>query len=178
MTTLAVKGDKLIIKGVETKHYLLPLTHPMTDASHGVMTHFEVVLVRLQTDCGSAGHGYTYTIGCGGAAIRSLIEVDLKSVLLGADANCIEASGRLRELKYSGVDFNYQAAYFISVLLNKKENHNIDKLLANVIAKDTYKDDVDGDYLEYAQSKYLSKAREKISDIVRDNIPVNSWNID
>ena len=80
----------MIIEGVETKHYLLPLTHPMTDASHGVMTNFEVVLVRLQTDCGLVGHGYTYTIGCGGAAIRSLIETDLKSALLGADANCIE----------------------------------------------------------------------------------------
>ncbi len=81
----------MIIEGVETKHYLLPLTHPMTDASHGVMTDFEVVLVKLQTDCGLAGHGYTYTIGCGGAAIRSLIDRDLKSALLGADADCIEA---------------------------------------------------------------------------------------
>ncbi len=62
----------------------------MTDASHGVMTDFEVVLVKLQTECGLAGHGYTYTIGCGGSAIQSLIEGDLKCVLLGADANCIE----------------------------------------------------------------------------------------
>ena len=80
----------MIIEGVETKHYLLPLTHPMTDASHGVMTDFEVVLVKLQTDCGLAGHGYTYTIGCGGAAIRSLIDQDLKPALLGADADRIE----------------------------------------------------------------------------------------
>jgi len=62
----------------------------MTDASHGVMTHFEVVLVQLRSDCGLAGIGYTYTIGCGGAAIRSLIERDLGSILLGANANCIE----------------------------------------------------------------------------------------
>ncbi|MCY3916024.1 MAG: mandelate racemase/muconate lactonizing enzyme family protein [Chloroflexi bacterium] len=81
----------MIIESVETKHYLLPLTHPMTDASHGVMTHFEVVLVKLQSDCGLAGYGYTYTIGCGGSAIRSLIDKDLKHLLLGADANRIEA---------------------------------------------------------------------------------------
>ena len=62
----------------------------MTDASHGIMTHFEVVLVQLRSDCGLAGIGYTYTIGCGGAAIRSLIERDLGSILLGANANCIE----------------------------------------------------------------------------------------
>ncbi len=80
----------MIIKAVETKHYLLPLSHPMTDASHGVMTHFEVVLVKLETDSGLAGYGYTYTIGCGGAAIRSLIERDLKPLLLGAEANRIE----------------------------------------------------------------------------------------
>ena len=80
----------MIIDGVETKHYLLPLTHPMTDASHGVMTVFEVVLVKLQTECGLVGHGYTYTIGCGGSAIQSLIDEDLKFVLLGADANRTE----------------------------------------------------------------------------------------
>jgi L-alanine-DL-glutamate epimerase-like enolase superfamily enzyme len=62
----------------------------MTDASHGVMTHFEVVLVKLQTDCGLAGRGYTYTIGYGGSAIRSLIDEAMKSILLGADANRIE----------------------------------------------------------------------------------------
>ena len=80
----------MIIEELETKHFHLPLTHHMTDASHGVMTHFEIVLVTLKTDCGLSGYGYTYTIGCGGAAIRSLIEADLRSVLLGADANCIE----------------------------------------------------------------------------------------
>lgn len=90
-TTVAVEGDKLNIEGVETKHYLIPLTHPMTDASHGVMTHFEIVLVKLQSDCGLAGYGYTYTIGCGGSAIRSLIDKDLKPLLLNADANRIEA---------------------------------------------------------------------------------------
>ena len=85
-------GDDSIlrIEEVQTKRYFLPLTHPMTDASHGVMTHFEVVMVQLQTDSGQTGYGYTYTIGCGGAAIRSLIDNDLKSILLGADANCIE----------------------------------------------------------------------------------------
>ncbi len=97
-------GKNLIIKSVETKHYLLPLKHPMTDASHGVMTDFEVVLVALETECGAVGHGYTYTIGCGGAAIRSLIERDLKSTLVGADAALIEAiwEGMWARLHYIG----------------------------------------------------------------------------
>lgn len=84
-------GDSAVrIERIKTQHYVLPLTHPMTDASHGVMTHFEVIMVKLQTDSGQTGHGYTYTIGCGGAAIQSLIERDLNSILLGADANGIE----------------------------------------------------------------------------------------
>ncbi len=62
----------------------------MTDASHGVMTHFEVVLVKLETACGRHGYGYTYTIGVGGAAIHALIERDLKPLLLGKDAGRIE----------------------------------------------------------------------------------------
>lgn len=78
------------IEDIQTKRYHLPLTHPMTDASHGVMTQFEVIMIELQTDSGLAGHGYTYTIGCGGAAIRALIDTDLKPILLGADANRIE----------------------------------------------------------------------------------------
>jgi len=81
---------KTTIRCIDTRHYRLPLTHPMTDASHGVMTHFEVVLVRLATESGLEGCGYTYTIGVGGTAIRALIEVDLKPQLLGKDADRIE----------------------------------------------------------------------------------------
>ncbi len=80
----------MIIRCLETKHYLLPLSHPMTDATHGIHTNFEVVVVRLESDCGRAGYGYTYTIGRGGSAISALIEHDLKPLLLGADANRIE----------------------------------------------------------------------------------------
>ena len=74
------------ISGVETKHYLLPLHLPMTDASHGVMTQFEVVLAIVQTKSGQTGYGYTYTIGQGGAAIRSLIDRDLRPILI--DGGC------------------------------------------------------------------------------------------
>lgn len=81
----------MLIQCVDVKHYLLPLSHPMTDATHGVHTNFELVLVRIKSDCGLTGIGYTYTIGRGGAAIRSLIERDLTPMLLHADAQRIEA---------------------------------------------------------------------------------------
>ena len=80
----------MIISRVESKHFLLPLSHPMTDATHGKMTEFEVVVVRLESECGHVGCGYTYTIGRGGAAIRALIERDLSPLLVGAEADRIE----------------------------------------------------------------------------------------
>ena len=80
----------MIVKRVEARHFILPLNHPMTDATHGVMTQFEVILAELETECGRTGYGYTYTIGCGGTAIKALIERDLKPLLIGADACQIE----------------------------------------------------------------------------------------
>jgi L-alanine-DL-glutamate epimerase-like enolase superfamily enzyme len=80
----------MIIKGLETRHYRIPLRTAMTDAVHGEMTHFEVVMVRLETDQECEGWGYTYTIGHGGVALQSLIERELKPILIGADPRCIE----------------------------------------------------------------------------------------
>ena len=80
----------MIIKEVETVHYRLPLHSAMTDATHGEMTHFEVVMVKLRTDDGEGGVGYTYTIGQGGTAISSLIEQAIKPLLLRANPRRIE----------------------------------------------------------------------------------------
>ena len=80
----------MIITDVETKHFRLPLDHPMWDATHGEMTHFEVVMVIISTSENIQGIGYTYTIGHGGAAIRSLIELELKPIVLDSDPACIE----------------------------------------------------------------------------------------
>jgi len=80
----------MIIKNLETHHYRIPLRTTMTDSTHGEMTHFEVIMVNLETDDGTRGLGYAYTIGQGGAALRSLIDQVLTPILLGADARCIE----------------------------------------------------------------------------------------
>jgi len=80
----------MIITDLETKHYNIPLRTNMTDSTHGEMTHFEVIMVRLETDEGFDGLGYTYTIGLGGTAVRSLIDQVLKPLLLNADARRIE----------------------------------------------------------------------------------------
>lgn len=80
----------MIITGLETKHFRIPLKTNMTDSTHGEMTHFEVIMVRIETNEGIDGLGYTYTIGQGGTAIRSLIDQALKPLLLNANPRRIE----------------------------------------------------------------------------------------
>lgn len=87
----ASDGTLMIIRRVNSSHYRIPLVTPMTDATHGEMTHFEVVIVEIGTDGGGTGIGYTYTIGVGGHAIKTLIDEALTPVLIASDAREIES---------------------------------------------------------------------------------------
>ena len=78
------------VRDFETSHYRIPLAAPMFDATHGKMTHFEVIVVKLRDDSGVEGIGYTYTIGRGGAAIRSLLDLDIRETIIGSDPTRIE----------------------------------------------------------------------------------------
>ena len=78
------------LKKLETRLFRIPLRTMMADSMHGDMTHFEVIMVILETDTGSRGLGYTYTIGQGGSAVRSLIDQSLQPILLGENARSIE----------------------------------------------------------------------------------------
>src|SRR5258705_5383088 len=78
------------IASVQADHYLIPLPTVLTDSTHGAMSSFELVAVRLRSGDGAEGVGYTYTVGAGGAAITALVNRDLRPVLLGADAGRIE----------------------------------------------------------------------------------------
>lgn len=80
----------MMIREVDTYHYKIPLHRTLTDAMHGEMTHFEVVMVKITSEEGLEGIGYTYTIGEGGAAIRSLIDEAIKPLLLYEEAVRIE----------------------------------------------------------------------------------------
>ena len=53
-------------------------------------TKQETVFVRIRTDEGAEGLGYTYTIGTGGRAIMALIRHDLEPHLIGEDPHRIE----------------------------------------------------------------------------------------
>jgi L-alanine-DL-glutamate epimerase-like enolase superfamily enzyme len=79
------------IASLETALYRIQLPVPLSDSTHGTMTHFELVTVRLRDTDGVEGVGYTYTTGAGGAAVHALIDEGLRSVLVGAEADQIEA---------------------------------------------------------------------------------------
>ncbi len=79
------------IASLDTALYRIELPVPLSDSTHGTMTHFELVTVRLRDENGVEGVGYTYTTGAGGAAVHALIDQGLRSVLVGADADLIEA---------------------------------------------------------------------------------------
>jgi len=72
------------IERVETAYYRLPL-EPMGDAGHGAIDTEELITLELYAE-GLTGHGYAYTIGRGGRAVRSLIDEDIIPLILGRDA--------------------------------------------------------------------------------------------
>jgi L-alanine-DL-glutamate epimerase-like enolase superfamily enzyme len=79
------------IAAIETGHYRIQLPVALSDSTHGTITAFELVTVRIRDADGAEGMGYTYTVGRAGAAVHALIERDLQPLLLGQDADRIEA---------------------------------------------------------------------------------------
>lgn len=66
------------IKSVETGLYYVPLAVEMTDARHGIMREFFVITVRVRTEDGTEGLGYSYTVGrTGGSAVYAMVRDDL-----------------------------------------------------------------------------------------------------
>jgi L-alanine-DL-glutamate epimerase-like enolase superfamily enzyme len=78
------------IVDVRTQLFRVPLREAMSDAKHGVHTHFELVTVTIRLADGSEGTGYTYTGGKGGRAIRAILEHELAPFLVGRDGAKIE----------------------------------------------------------------------------------------
>ena len=79
------------IKEIETRLYRIPFEKPFSDSIHGYIPDFELITVRIRTNTGLEGLGYTYTVGQGGRSVYSLIEDDLKPVLLDQDPRSTES---------------------------------------------------------------------------------------
>ena len=78
------------ISNIRTNYYRIRLPHVLTDSTHGEMSSFEIICVRVQDTMGNEGLGYTYTVGTGGEAIKNIIDKDLKPILINEDENLIE----------------------------------------------------------------------------------------
>jgi L-alanine-DL-glutamate epimerase-like enolase superfamily enzyme len=80
-------GGVMKIERVETAYYRLPL-EAMGDAGHSDIDTEELITLRLHAG-GLVGHGYSYTIGRGGRAIKFLIDDDIVPMILDHDATDI-----------------------------------------------------------------------------------------
>lgn len=78
------------IVSVETSHYRIPLPVPLTDSTHGVMTAFEIVTLRVVDADNVEGVGYTYTTGHNGGAVANIAVNEFPDLVVGEDADLIE----------------------------------------------------------------------------------------
>ncbi|MEM9010985.1 MAG: mandelate racemase/muconate lactonizing enzyme family protein [Pseudomonadota bacterium] len=78
------------IARIETGHYLIPLPEVLTDATHGEMQGFEIVVLQVIDADGVEGVGYTFTCGRNGGAIADIARRELPEIVEGWDADRIE----------------------------------------------------------------------------------------
>lgn len=78
------------IRSVQAGFYRIPLETALTDSTHGVMTAFELVTLRVQDSDGQEGVGYTFTTGRNGGAIYDIARREIPEIVGAADADQIE----------------------------------------------------------------------------------------
>ncbi len=78
------------IDRIDTLLYRIPLPVPVQAASHGVMREFDMVAVRIGSDSGPSGVGYTVLNAGHGHAVAAVVENAFRSKLQGEDARRIE----------------------------------------------------------------------------------------
>lgn len=80
----------MTIQSVRADHFMIPLPQVLTDSTHGTMTHFGLVTVRVTDDEGREGLGYTYTVNAGSMAVKDMITRDIIPLLQSEDGTCTE----------------------------------------------------------------------------------------
>ena len=79
------------IEKVVSDYFRIILPEVLTDSTHGEMSHFELITVRIIDSDGAEGLGYTFAVNHGGASIHAMVERDLSGMILGRDPGRIEA---------------------------------------------------------------------------------------
>lgn len=102
--TAAVKG-RLTLTGLETEVLRFPPGKPYFDAIHTFGPERGGVVLRLQTNAGITGWAYSSfgTIGGGPRVVQSILENELKPVLMGKDPSFPK---RLRREIWSAVEYH------------------------------------------------------------------------
>lgn len=70
------------INEIETRVFRVPLKKPWGDQTHQI-THIEIIVTEIGTTEGTRGLGFSYTVGFGGMAIKSLLDHYLRQALYG-----------------------------------------------------------------------------------------------
>lgn len=91
------------ITEIKTTYLRIPVESALVNSTKSV-AYMEVVPVEINTDEGINGYGYTYTDGFGGHAIKSLIDTDIRSLILEKDPMDVRniSSFLLWELRQAG----------------------------------------------------------------------------
>ena len=79
------------IAAVETGFYRIPLPVTLSDSTHGDMSAFELVTVRIRDAEGAEGVGYTYTVGRNGGAVADILSREIPEIIVGCEAENIES---------------------------------------------------------------------------------------
>ncbi|MEO1016203.1 MAG: mandelate racemase/muconate lactonizing enzyme family protein [Pseudomonadota bacterium] len=82
------------IERIDAGYYRIPLPVVLSDSTHGEMKAFELVTARIRDKDGVEGVGYTYTVGRLGSSIAAILKDEMPELLVGEDAELIEAIGK------------------------------------------------------------------------------------
>jgi len=78
------------ITSVECGLYRIPLPVVLSDSTHGVIRHFELVTVKVRDRDDAEGIGYTYTVGRNGGAIHDILAREIAEIVSDQDADLTE----------------------------------------------------------------------------------------
>ena len=80
----------MLIKSVEASTYRVPLPEPVEAAAAGLLTGFDMVLVKITDQDGVVGTGYTAVMQNQGPAISAIVQNVFVKMLIGKDSSLIE----------------------------------------------------------------------------------------
>lgn len=82
---------------MRTALYRVPNEESLDDATQS-FDALELIVVALETESGTDGLGFTYTIGEGGASVKEFIESTLRETVIGETAAPRAARERMRAM--------------------------------------------------------------------------------